>query len=75
MNNTRRKQIAKVVEQLETLKEELEDIECQELDYRDSIPENLQESERYYASTAAIDLLTETACDLAEALSKLEEIE
>ena len=75
MNNTRRRQITVLTAQLETLKDELEGIEAEESEYRDNVPENLQESDRYYASEAAIDLLTEIACDLAEALSKLEQVE
>ena len=47
MNKARRKNIQDVVNQLEDLKSTLEDLQGEEEEYRDNIPENLQGSVRY----------------------------
>ena len=57
MNKIRRKALADIQEQLETLKEELEALKEEEEDYRDNMPENLQGSERYEAAESACDNL------------------
>lgn len=67
MNNIRRNEIKKVVERIyklqelaEEIKNDLELIKDEEEDYRDNIPENLQESDRYYASEEASENLEES---------------
>lgn len=67
MNNTRRNEIKKVVERIyklqelaEEIKNDLECIKDEEEDYRDNMPENLQESDRYYASEEASENLEES---------------
>ena len=47
MNKARRKSIQDVADQLEALKSAHEEIQVEDEEYRDNIPENLQESERY----------------------------
>lgn len=42
MNDTRRKRIMKLVDQLSDISEELETIRDEEQEYIDNIPENLQ---------------------------------
>ena len=41
MNNTRRKEITSIIEQVEELKDKLENILADEDEYRDNMPENL----------------------------------
>ena len=55
MNKARRKNIQDVVNQLEDLKSTLEDLQGEEEEYRDNIPENLQGSERYEKAEEACD--------------------
>lgn len=66
MNNTRRKDIKKLIEKLEDLQadmsvllEELEDIRNEEQEAFDNIPDNLQETERYEKAENAVDNLNE----------------
>ena len=47
MNKIRRKNLQSIIDQLEELKGSLEDLQAEEEAYRDNIPENMQESERY----------------------------
>ena len=47
MNKIRRKNLQSIIDQLEELKGSLEDLQAEEEEYRDNIPENMQESERY----------------------------
>lgn len=66
MNKIRRKNLQAIIDQLEELKGSLEDLQAEEEEYRDNMPENLQGSERYERA--------DTACDgLEEAVSGLEE--
>ena len=55
MNKARRKNIQDVVNQLEDLKSTLEDLQGEEEEYRDNIPENLQGSARYENAQEACD--------------------
>lgn len=47
MNKIRRKNLQSIIDQLEELKGSLEDLQSEEEEYRDNIPENMQGSERY----------------------------
>ena len=47
MNRERRKALQAIVDQLETLQMQLEEIQTEEEEYRDNIPENFQSGERY----------------------------
>ena len=49
MNKIRRKNLQAIIDRLEELKGSLEDLQAEEEEYRDNIPENMQESERYPA--------------------------
>ena len=46
MNKIRRKNLQSIIDQLEELKGSLEDLQAEEEEYRDNIPENMQESLR-----------------------------
>lgn len=68
MNKTRRKELNKVIDELNTIKNKddlyscintLESLRDEEQDYYDNIPENLQYGQRAEASEYAIDSLDE----------------
>lgn len=73
MNNTRRKQIRKINDQISELLEALRGILEEEEEARDGMPESLWGSERYEKAEAACDCLEEAADSLEEVLEKLEE--
>ncbi len=73
MNRARRKALADIQEQLETLSEELEALMGEEEEYRDNIPDNLQGSERYERADDACNSLDMALDSLHEAVSYIEE--
>lgn len=72
MNKVRRKNLQSIVDQLEELKSSLEDIQAEEEEYRDNMPENLQSSERYELADAACDSLSDAVDSLDEVISSIE---
>ena len=75
MNNTRRRQIEKVAERIEALQGELEELQSEESEYIDNMPESLQETERFYNAETSLEIITEAMDTLLEATEKLQEIE
>lgn len=73
MNNTRRKQIKNIISKLSDIKNEIDDIAVDEEDCLDNIPENLQESERYEKSEAALENLNDALDTVDELIEYLEE--
>ena len=73
MNNTRRKDLSKVIESLECIKGRIEELLEEEQEYFDNMPENLQESERAESSQAAIDNMESAVESMEECLEYLEE--
>lgn len=73
MNNARRKQIRKINDQISELLEALREIQEEEEEARDSMPESLWGSERYEKAESACDCLAEAADGMEEVLEKLEE--
>ena len=87
MNNQRRRQIREIIQKItvllcevEDVIEEIEAVESDEEEYRDNIPENLVNSERYERAEAAVDALSNARDSLEssrdsmdEAVSSLEE--
>lgn len=72
MNKPRRKAIQNLYDQLSDIKEQLEEIYNEEEEYKDSIPENLQGSERYEKAEMAVENLAEAAGSLYDILENLE---
>ena len=72
MNKIRRKNLQAIIDRLEKLKGSLEDIQAEEEEYRDNIPENMQESERYEKADDACDNLSSAVDSLEEAISSIE---
>ena len=71
MNKIRRKNLQAIIDQLEELKGSLEDLQTEE-EYRDNIPENMQESERYEKADEACDNLSSAVDSLEDAISSIE---
>lgn len=72
MNKARRKELNEVIEKINDAKELLENIMCDEEEYRDNMPENLQSSERYEQAEAACDAMQEALDQLEEAITNIE---
>ena len=73
MNEARRACIEAIRTKIEELIGELAEIQSEEEEYRDNMPENLQGSERYENADAACTSLESAGCSLQEALDTLEE--
>jgi hypothetical protein len=72
MNKARRKALDEVISKIEEAKELLENLQAEEEEYRDNMPENLQGSERYEAADAAVDNMSSAVDALDEAISSIE---
>ena len=66
MNRERRKALQAIVDQLETLQIQLEEIQTEEEEYRDNIPENFQSGERY--ERTAVSSLEDATSSIEEAI-------
>ncbi len=75
MNNTRRKQINKIIEQIESVKEDLACINFDESEYFESIPEHLESANCYYNSETSVDIMDDATSFLQVTIEKLQEIE
>lgn len=71
MNRQRRKSIKAVMDQLTDLKDSLEDICSEEEEYRDNMPDGLQNSVRYEAAEEAISALQTAIEDIENAVDML----
>ena len=72
MNRTRRRSLQSIIDQLVELKGSLEDIQTEEEEYRDNIPENMQESRRYERADEACNNLSDAVENLEEVISSIE---
>lgn len=73
MNNARRKRIEKINEQLSGIKQDLEEINEEEENCRDNMPENLQESEKYEASENASGCIEYAIDNISDTIDNLNE--
>jgi hypothetical protein len=73
MNNERRKKIDKAIVELETAKLLIEELQAEEQDSYDNMPEGLQASDRGVACEAAAEALGDAASAIDEAREKLDE--
>lgn len=71
MNRERRKNIQGILDHLEELKGSLEEVQAEEEEYRDNIPENLQGSERYEKADEACDTLSGAVDSLDDIICEL----
>lgn len=74
MNKDRRKQIRTICAQLKRTKEDLESLMSEEQNSYDSIPENLQESDRAQESEEALDNLDDAIDAIVDAVDSLQNI-
>lgn len=73
MNRQRRKALQDIIDQLETLRIQLETLLAEEEDYRDNFPENLQNSERYERTEAIRENLSDAVDEMEQAASDIED--
>lgn len=74
MNANRRKEIAKIVTELEELKSRLETVLEEEQEYYDNVPENLQNSERYQESEEYISYMEDAVSEFDNIIDALSNI-
>lgn len=74
MNKPRRSELSRIRGQLEQALSDLEAVQAEEEDSRDSTPENLQGTERYEESVAACDNLTDAVDGLNAAIDAISQI-
>ena len=74
MNNTRRKALKDVVSTLEELLEEINCLIDEEENYRDNMPENLQNSSRYEKAVDTCYSLEEIANNLEFVIDEIGEV-
>jgi hypothetical protein len=67
MNNNQRKELAKIIDRIEDIKNDIEYVRDEEQEKIDNLPENLQGSEKY-------SLMEEAVSNLDYALSNLEDV-
>lgn len=73
MNKERRKSLREIQSKLERLGQDLEVLKEEEEEYRDNMPENLQESDRYQRADEVCDLLQEALESMDNAYQQIEE--
>ena len=71
MNNKRRTELQRLSSQLEQILSELEAVQAEEEDSRDSTPENLWNTERYEQSEMACDSLGEAVDGLSSIIENI----
>lgn len=72
MNNTRRKEIRSITNEIKNLKDRVENILEDENNYRYNMPVNLQGSKRYSDSRDSSFLLEQSLLDLEECIYDLQ---
>lgn len=63
-----------IIQQLRQIASDIDQLRSEEEDYMWNIPENLQESDRYYAADAAVDNLDSASERVGDAADELEEL-
>lgn len=74
MNKQRRKKLNEIMEQIDQLMDDLEEVQNEEQESLDNLPEQFQEGERGEIMQNAIDNLDSAWSSLEEAKDTLEEI-
>lgn len=72
MNKIRRKELQSTIDQLIELMSSLEDLQAEEEEYRDNMPENLWGSDRYEKAGEAISNMEDAVSSLEEAIRSIE---
>jgi flagellar biosynthesis chaperone FliJ len=71
MNQKRRDGLDKLVSEIEQLKSDLEGFRDEEQEYKDNMPESLQNGDKGEAATAAIEYMENAITKLEEALDDI----
>ena len=74
MNKNRRKQLERIVEQLENLRDDLEMLKYEEQECFDNLPDSLQESEKGEMMQEYADDLEAAYDDLDNVISSIQDI-
>lgn len=69
-----KKRLEEIRTRIQSIQDSIYSITSEEEDYMWNIPENLQESDRYYAADAAVDNLDSAAERVGDAADELEEL-
>lgn len=72
MNKARRKELSRAVELLEEAQSIIESCRDEEQEYMDNMPENLQESEKYYVAEETVNNMDEAYDKIGEAIDSVE---
>lgn len=72
MNKARRKELSRAVELLEEAQSIIESCRDEEQEYMDNMPENLQESEKYYVAEEAVNNMDEAYDKIDEVINSVE---
>jgi len=73
MNKTRRKALADLAMEIDAIRPAIEELQCEEQDFLDNMPEAMQEGEKGQAVQAAVDALEAAVCSLDDAVRGLGE--
>jgi flagellar biosynthesis chaperone FliJ len=74
MNKQRIASLSKILGELQVLQEKLGDIQSEEQDYYDNMPENLQEGEKGEKSNDAISNLDTANSSIEDVINSIQEI-
>lgn len=74
MNKQRRRELTRIYNAIEALKDDLENIMCEEQEALDNMPESLQYSERGEQMTEYIESMDNTLGCLRDALDYIDEV-
>lgn len=73
MNKERRKSISALIEELEALKERIDQIKEEEQEYYDAMPEGFQQGEKGSKAEEVIDLLESAYSDMETVIENLQQ--
>lgn len=73
MNKQRRKEIDRIADELRNIHSLLEDLQNEEQEYLDNMPENMQQGDRGQQAEEAISALEDAVSSIDEAISRLED--
>ena len=74
MNHMRRKALIGIVERLIEISFNLHDLQEDETEYRDSIPQEDRHSEAYEQTEEAIERIEYAICDIENAIEEIREV-
>ena len=74
MNKSRRKELSRIADELENLRDALDAVASEEREAYDNLPESLQESDRGCAMEEAADELDDICSELDELRQRIESV-